>query len=83
MDLSLILWFFSNGTGLLGEEHEEILTSPKSEPEEPLEVPTDEQIPTEIDTFEPPKEEPPGGQQPQEEEPQQGRFLLCCNLHMF
>ena len=75
----------SNGTGLLEEEHEETPTTPKSEAEEPLDVPISEQIPTEIDTFEPQKEEAPVPQQTQVEEPPQGNivkyFLGWIKLH--
>ncbi|KAL4239659.1 GTPase activating protein (SH3 domain) binding protein [Mactra antiquata] len=46
----------SNGTGFLEEEQVETPTTPKSEPEEPVEQ--EEQIPAQIETFEPPKEEP-------------------------
>ena len=41
---------------MLEEEQVETPTSPKSEPEEPLEP--EEQIPSQIETYEPVKEEP-------------------------
>lgn len=47
---------FSNGTGFLEEEQVDTPTTPKSEPEEPVEQ--EEQIPAQIETFEAPKEEP-------------------------
>ncbi|XP_060599112.1 ras GTPase-activating protein-binding protein 2-like [Ruditapes philippinarum] len=58
----------SNGTGMLEEEQIETPTSPKSEPEEPLEP--EEQIPAQIETYEPVKEEPKVEPAQPEEPPQ-------------
>lgn len=66
---------YSNGTGLLEEEHVETPTTPKSEPEEVLEP--EEQISNPIDTFETvvPKEEPSVEPVQPEEPVQPGRWL--------
>lgn len=59
----------SNGTGgMLEEEQVETPTTPKSEPEEPLEQ--EEQIPSQIETYEPVKEEPKVESMQPEEQPQ-------------
>lgn len=66
--------YFSNGTaGMLEEEQVETPTSPKSEPEEALEP--EEQIPSQIETYEPVKEEPKVEPMQPEEQPQGN--LVC------
>jgi hypothetical protein len=68
---------------MLEEEQIETPTSPKSEPEEPLEP--EEQIPAQIETYEPVKEEPKV-EPAQPEEPPQGIvkiFIKKNNLKVY